>query len=155
MQRINTKKYWKEIPRVRKDLGEPPLVTPSSQIVGTQAVFNVLMGERYKVGYKRDKRRFTWKIWSDCKTFQSRGCRTRFIGEDKQNAITCRSGRLDSEPELDKIEAEMKQWKQQDEDVLTYALFPQVATDFFKYREAQQTKVDATVADTKNGAYPV
>ena len=54
-----------------------------------------------------------------------------------------------------KIEAEMKQWKQQDEDVLTYALFPQVATDFFKYREAQQKKVDATVADTKNGAYPV
>ena len=49
----------------------------------------------------------------------------------------------------------MKQWKQQDEDVLTYALFPQVATDFFKNREAQQKKVDATVADTKNGAYPV
>ena len=57
--------------------------------------------------------------------------------------------------DLAKIEAEMKQWKQQDEDVLTYALFPQVATDFFKYREAQQKKVDATVADTKNGAYPV
>ena len=44
---------------------------------------------------------------------------------------------------------------QQDEDVLTYALFPQVAVDFFKYRQAQQTKVDAAVADTKNGAYPV
>ena len=54
-----------------------------------------------------------------------------------------------------KIEAEMKQWKQQDEDVLSYALFPQVATEFFKYREAQQKKVDATIADTKNGAYPV
>lgn len=53
------------------------------------------------------------------------------------------------EPELDKIEAEMKQWKQQDEDVLTYALFPQVATDFFKYREAQQTKVDQNIADNK------
>ena len=49
----------------------------------------------------------------------------------------------------------MKQWKQQDEDVLTYALFPQVALDFFKYRQAQQTGVDATVADTENGAYPV
>ena len=57
--------------------------------------------------------------------------------------------------DLDKIEAEMKQWKQQDEDVLSYALFPQVATEFFKYREAQQKKVDASVADTKNGAYPV
>ena len=68
--------------------------------------------------------------------------------------ITCRPADL-LEPELDKIEAEMKQWKQQDEDVLTYALFPQVAVDFFKYRQAQQTKVDATVADTENGSYPV
>ena len=59
------------------------------------------------------------------------------------------------EPELDKIEAEMKQWKQQDEDILSYALFPQVATEFFKYREAQQKGVDSSVADTKNGAYPV
>ena len=49
----------------------------------------------------------------------------------------------------------MKQWKQQDEDVLTYALFPQVAKEFFEYREAQQTGVDAKVADTENGAYPV
>ena len=49
----------------------------------------------------------------------------------------------------------MKQWKQQDEDVLTYALFPQVALDFFKYRQAQQTGVDETVADKENGAYPV
>ena len=59
------------------------------------------------------------------------------------------------EPELDKIEAEMKQWKQQDEDVLSYALFPQVATEFFKYRQAQQEKVDVTSADTTNKAYPV
>ena len=49
----------------------------------------------------------------------------------------------------------MAQWKQQDEDVLTYALFPQVAVEFFKYREAQQTKVDPSVADEKNKAYPV
>ena len=60
-----------EVPRVRKDLGEPPLVTPSSQIVGTQAVFNVLMGERYKVANQRDKRRTFRKIWTDCKTIQS------------------------------------------------------------------------------------
>ena len=59
------------------------------------------------------------------------------------------------ENEMDKLEAEMKEWKQQDEDVLSYALFPQVATDFFKYRQAQQDKVDMTQADTKNGAYPV
>ena len=59
------------------------------------------------------------------------------------------------ENEMDKLEAEMKEWKQQDEDVLSYALFPQVATDFFKYRKAQQDKVDLSKADTKNGAYPV
>ena len=56
---------------------------------------------------------------------------------------------------MDKLESEMKEWKQQDEDVLSYALFPQVATDFFKYRQAQQEKVDMAHADTKYGAYPV
>lgn len=68
--------------------------------------------------------------------------------------ITCRYADL-LEPELDKLEAEMAQWKEQDEDVLTYALFPQVAVEFFKYREAQKTKVDPTIADNENGAYPV
>ena len=77
----------------------------------------------------------------------------KILGEDAE-IITCRPADL-LEPELGKLEKEMAQWKQQDEDVLTYALFPQVAVDFFKYREAQQTKVDQTVADTKNGAYPV
>ena len=57
--------------------------------------------------------------------------------------------------ELDKLEKEVAPYKEQDEDVLSYALFPQVAMDFFKYRQAQQTKVDETAADTKNGAYPV
>ena len=143
----------KEIPRVRKDLGEPPLVTPSSQIVGTQAVFNVLMCERYKVATKETKDVLLGKYGQTVKPFNPEVV-DKVLGEDKKNAITCRYADL-LEPELDKIEAEMKQWKQQDEDVLTYALFPQVATDFFKYREAQQKKVDATVADTKNGAYPV
>ena len=72
-----------------------------------------------------------------------------------RRSITCRPADLIWSRSLDKLEKEMAQWKQQDEDVLTYALFPQVAVDFFKYREAQQTKVDQTVADTKNGAYPV
>lgn len=142
-----------EIPRVRKDLGEPPLVTPSSQIVGTQAVFNVLMGERYKVATKETKDVLLGKYGQTVKPFNPEIV-DKVLGEDKKNAITCRYADL-LEPELDKIEAEMKQWKQQDEDVLSYALFPQVATDFFKYREAQQKGVDASVADTKNGAYPV
>ena len=71
-----------------------------------------------------------------------------------EEPITCRPADL-IEPELDKIEEEMKEWKQQDEDVLSYALFPQVSVDFFKYRKAQQDKVDLTVADKENKAYPV
>lgn len=142
-----------EVPRVRKDLGEPPLVTPSSQIVGTQAVFNVLMGERYKVATKETKDVLLGKYGQTVKPFNPEVV-DKVLGEDKKNAITCRPADL-LEPELARIEAEMKQWKQQDEDVLSYALFPQVATEFFKYREAQQKKVDASVADTKNGAYPV
>ena len=142
-----------EVPRVRKDLGEPPLVTPSSQIVGTQAVFNVLMGERYKVATKETKDILLGKYGQTVKPFNPEVV-DKVLGDDKKNAITCRPADL-LEPELAKIEAEMKQYKQQDEDVLSYALFPQVATEFFKYREAQQTGVDAIAADTKNGAYPV
>ncbi|MGN0428209.1 MAG: oxaloacetate decarboxylase subunit alpha [Agathobacter sp.] len=143
----------KEVPRVRKDLGEPPLVTPSSQIVGTQAVFNVLMGERYKVATAQTKDILLGKYGQTVKPFNPEVVE-KVLGDDAKNAITCRPADL-LEPGLAKFEEEMKQWKQQDEDVLTYALFPQVATEFFKYREAQQTGVDAKTADTKNGAYPV
>lgn len=143
-----------EVPRVRKDLGEPPLVTPSSQIVGTQAVFNVLMGERYKVATKETKDVLMGKYGQTVKPFNPEVVDKVLSEEDKKHVITCRPADL-LEPELDKLEAEMKQYKQQDEDVLSYALFPQVATEFFKYREAQQKKVDATIADTANGAYPV
>ena len=142
-----------EVPRVRADLGEPPLVTPSSQIVGTQAVFNVLMGERYKVATKETKDILLGKYGQTVKPFNPEIV-DKVLGEDKKNAITCRPADL-LEPELSKLEDEMKQYKQQDEDVLSYALFPQVATEFFKYREAQQTKVDPSSADTKNAAYPV
>ena len=141
----------KEVPRVRKDAGYPPLVTPSSQIVGTQAVFNVIMGERYKMVTKEFKGIVRGEYGRTPVPIDPE-FRKRIIGDE--SPIDCRPADL-LEPELDKIEAEMKQWKQQDEDVLSYALFPQVATEFFKYREAQQKKVDASVADTKNGAYPV
>ena len=142
-----------EVPRVRKDLGEPPLVTPSSQIVGTQAVFNVLMGERYKVATKETKDMLLGKYGQTVHPFNPEVVE-KVLGDEKDQAITCRPADL-LEPGLAKFEEEMKQWKQQDEDVLSYALFPKVATEFFKYREAQQTGVDPAVADTKNGAYPV
>ena len=147
-------KYYevlKEIPRVRKDFGEPPLVTPSSQIVGTQAVLNVIAGERYKMITKESKALLSGEYGQTVKPFNPE-VQKKAIG-DKQ-PITCRPADL-LEPELDKIEKEMAQWKEQDEDVLTYALFPQVATDFFKYRAAQKTKVDPKAADEKSGAYPV
>ena len=139
-----------EIPRGRKDVGEPPLVTPSSQIVGTQAVFNVLMGERYKVATDQTKDLLSGKYGKTVKPFNPE-VQKKVIGD--KEVITCRPADLIPN-ELDKIEAEMKEWKQQDEDVLSYALFPQVAMDFFKYRQAQQEKVDMTQADTANGAYP-
>ncbi|MCI9462440.1 MAG: oxaloacetate decarboxylase subunit alpha [Lachnospiraceae bacterium] len=147
-------KYYdvlKEIPQVRKDLGEPPLVTPSSQIVGTQAVFNVLMGERYKMATKETKAVLRGEYGQTVKPMNQDVINKVIPGEER---ITCRPADL-LENEMDKLEAEMKEWKQQDEDVLSYALFPQVATDFFKYRQAQQEKVDMTQADTKNAAYPV
>ncbi len=143
----------KEVPRVRKDLGEPPLVTPSSQIVGTQAVLNVLMGERYKVTSKETKDILLGKYGQTVKPFNPEVV-DKVLGADKDKAITCRPADL-LEPGLEKFEKEMAQYKRQDEDVLSYALFPQVATDFFKYRDAQDTGVDMNKADTKNGAYPV
>ncbi len=147
-------KYYdvlKEIPAVRKDLGEPPLVTPSSQIVGTQAVFNVLMGERYKMATDQTKDVLRGKYGQTVKPMSQEVIDKVIPGEER---ITCRPADL-IDNEMEKLESEMKEWKQQDEDVLSYALFPQVATDFFKYRKAQQDKVDLSKADTANGAYPV
>ena len=147
-------KYYEvleEVPRVRKDLGECPLVTPSSQIVGTQAVMNVINGERYKMVPQQTKDVLSGRYGATVKPFNPE-VQKKCIGDAE--IITCRPADLIPD-ELDTLRGEMAQWSQQDEDVLTYALFPQVATEFFKYREAQQTKVDATVADTKNGAYPV
>ena len=140
-----------EIPRVRKDFGEPPLVTPSSQIVGTQAVMNVLMGEPYKMATGQTKDLLSGKYGKTVKPFNEE-VQKKVIGDGE--IIECRPADL-LPNELDKLEEEMKQWKQQDEDVLSYALFPQVAVDYFKYRQAQQEKVDMTQADTANGAYPV
>ena len=140
-----------EVPRVRKDFGEPPLVTPSSQIVGTQAVLNVVSGERYKMVTKESKKLLSGQFGQTVKPFNPE-VQKKCIGDEKP--ITCRAADL-IKPQLADIEKEMAQYKQQDEDVLSYALFPQVATEFFKYREAQQNKVDASAADTETKAYPV
>ena len=140
-----------EVPRVRKDFGEPPLVTPSSQIVGTQAVLNVLQGERYKLVTKESKKILSGEFGQTIKPFDPE-VQKKCIGDVKP--ITCRPADL-IEPQLPKFKEECKQWVQQEEDVLSYALFPQVATEFFKYRQAQQTGVDVTKADAATKSYPV
>lgn len=140
-----------EIPRVRKDLGEAPLVTPSSQIVGTQAVLNVISGERYKMVTKETKKMFLGEFGQTVKPFNAE-VQKKVIGDE--TPITCRPADK-IEPQLPKFEKECAQWKQQDEDVLSYALFPAVAKEFFEYRAAQQTGVDQTVADKASKAYPV
>ena len=140
-----------EIPRVRKDFGEPPLVTPSSQIVGTQAVLNVLAGERYKMVTKESKKIMMGEFGQTVKPF-NKEVQKKIIGD--ATPITCRPADL-LEPMLPKFEKEVAQWKQQDEDVLSYALFPAVAKEFFELREAKQTKVDQAKADKENKVYPV
>ena len=140
-----------EIPRVRKDFGEPPLVTPSSQIVGTQAVMNVIAGERYKIVPKESKKIMLGQFGQTVKPF-NKEVQKKIIGDEKP--ITCRPADL-IPPQLPEFEKACAQWKQQDEDVLSYALFPEVATEFFKYRDAQQKKIDQTLADTENKTYPV
>ncbi|MCR4684885.1 MAG: oxaloacetate decarboxylase subunit alpha [Lachnospiraceae bacterium] len=143
----------KEIPRVRKDLGEPPLVTPSSQIVGTQAVFNVLYGERYKMATKETKDMLRGKYGQTIKPMSQEVIDKVIPGEQRFTERSADAAGLTNE--LDKLESEMAEWKQQDEDVLSYALFPQVATEFFKYRVAQQSKVDLTKGNKEDKTYPV
>ena len=140
-----------EIPRVRKDFGEPPLVTPSSQIVGTQAVLNVITGERYSMTTKEAKRLLQGEFGQTVMQPDPE-VKKKIIGD--LPCITCRPADL-IEPQLSRFQRECAQWKQKDEDVLTYAMFPAVAKEYFTYREAQQTRVDMTVADLQNKAYPV
>ena len=138
-----------EIPRVRKDFGEPPLVTPSSQIVGTQAVMNVISGERYKLVPKESKKLAKGEFGQSVKPMDPE-VQKKILGDEEP--ITCRPADL-IEPELPKFEKECAQWKRQPEDVLSYALFPAVAKEFFEYRDAQDTGIDKKAA--KDGAYPV
>lgn len=120
-----------EVPRVREDFGYPPLVTPTSQIVGTQAVLNVIAGERYKMLSKESKdllRGAYGKLPGEV----NEEVRKKAIGE--RALITVRPADL-LEPELDKVREECKEFAKTDEDVLSYAMLPQVAAAFFKKPE--------------------
>ncbi len=141
----------KEVPRVREDLGFPPLVTPTSQIVGSQAVLNVLNGERYKMVSKETKGVVKGEYGKTPAPISEETKNLILKGEQE---ITCRPADL-IEPELDKIKNEIKEYIEQDEDVLTYALFPQPAIAFFKYRQAKKYKIDSTNTDYENAIHPV
>ncbi len=141
----------REIPRVRADLGYPPLVTPSSQIVGTQAVLNVIMGERYKLIPKETKELVRGMYGRTPVPISNDICR-KIIGNEEPK--TCRPADL-LEPELEKAAKEMSEYRKQDEDVLTYTLFPQIAMEFFKFRQAQEYGIDPALADSNSKVYPV
>lgn len=132
-----------EIPRVRKDFGYPPLVTPTSQIVGSQAVLNVVSGERYKMFPKESKGLLRGE-YGALPAPVNEEVRKKAIGDEE--IITCRPADL-LEPELEKYREEIKDHMEKEEDVLSYALFPQVAMKFFEAREAAknpQTKAAPT-----------
>ena len=140
-----------EVPNVRKDFGYPPLVTPTSQIVGTQAVLNVLSGERYKMVTKESKGLLKGE-YGKLPAKPDEEVLKKVVGDEK--IITCRPADL-IEPEYEKYKSEISEYIEQEEDVLSYAVFNQVAINFFKFRKAQKEGVDDDLAKNKNKVYPV
>ena len=140
----------KEVPKVRADSGMPPLVTPTSQIVGTQAVFNIITGERYKMVTKEFKGLVRGEYGKTPvpidPEFQKKICKDEPI-------ITCRPAD-NIEPELEKLRKECAEWMEQEEDVLSYAMFDKVATKFFENRRNQKYGIDGKRADFENGVHP-
>ncbi len=141
----------KEVPRVREDLGFPPLVTPTSQIVGTQAVLNVLMGERYKMITKETKGIVRGEYGKTPVAIKDEIVK-KIIGDEER--ITCRPADL-LKPELPEMREKMKEYLEQDEDVLSYALFDQVAVKFFEQRRAAKYKIDKDMVNMEEMTHPV
>jgi oxaloacetate decarboxylase alpha subunit len=140
-----------EVPRVRADAGYPPLVTPSSQIVGTQAVFNVIGGERYKMVTKEFKGLVQGQ-YGKAPVEIDEAFAKKIIGAAER--ITSRPADALA-PELDALRAKIKPYMEQDEDVLSYALFEQVALKFFEYRKAKKYGIDADNSDASLGVHTV
>ena len=140
-----------EVPRVRKDAGFPPLVTPTSQIVGTQAVFNVIGGERYKMVTKEFRAMVKGEYGKTPLPIDPEFQKMILKGD---KPITCRPADL-LEPELDKLREECAEWVTQEEDVLSYAQFGQVAVKFFEKRRDQQFGLDGVHGDAAKQIHPV
>ncbi|MBP0970966.1 MAG: oxaloacetate decarboxylase subunit alpha [Oscillospiraceae bacterium] len=140
-----------EVPRVRKDAGFPPLVTPTSQIVGTQAVFNVIGGERYKMVTKEFRAMVKGEYGKTPLPIDPEFQKMILKGD---KPITCRPADL-LEPELDKLREECAEWVTQEEDVLSYAQFGQVAVKFFEKRRDRQFGLDGVHGDAAKQIHPV
>lgn len=140
-----------EVPNVRKDCGYPPQVTPSSQIVGTQAVMNVITGERYKMVTKETKDLFAGK-YGKLPLPVNEEVAKKVLGNAER--ITCRPADL-LKPEYEEVKKKVIElgYYEKEEDVLSYAVFEQVAENFFKWRAAHKDGVDKDLA--KTGVYPV
>ena len=141
----------KEVPRVREDLGYPPLVTPTSQIVGTQAVLNVVMGERYKMIPKEIKE-YVKGMYGKSPAPMNPEIIEKVIGT--QEVITCRPADLLT-PQLALERDKIKEYIEEEEDVLSYILFPNVALDYFKFRQAQKYKIDSDLVNKEEKTHPV
>ncbi len=140
-----------EVPRVRKDAGMPPLVTPSSQIVGTQAVFNIIGGERYKMVTKEFKALVRGEYGKTPIPIDPE-FRKKIIGDAEP--IDCRPADL-LEPELEKLRKECAEWAESEEDVLSYAQFGQVAVKFFEKRRDAKFGLDGKHGDAEKQVHPV
>ncbi len=141
----------KEVPRVREDFGYPPLVTPSSQIVGTQAVLNIVMGERYKM-VPNEARQLVKGMYGKTTVPIKEEVVKKILGEEEQ--VTCRPADL-IEPELEQAKKDCAQFIKQDEDILTQAFFPKVAQDFFRHRIEKEYKLDLDLLQEEDSVYPI
>ena len=141
----------REVPRVREDFGYPPLVTPSSQIVGTQAVLNVVMGERYKM-VPNEARQLVKGMYGKTTVPIKEEIIKKILGDEKQ--VTCRPADL-LPPELAQARKDAAEYMQQEEDVLTQAFFPKPAQDFFRRRLEKQENLDLNLLQKEDSVYPV
>lgn len=141
----------REIPMVRKDFGYPPLVTPMSQMVGTQAVFNIILGERYKM-IPNEAKNYIKGLYGKPAVPISDSIKKMIIGNE--SVFLGRPADL-LEPQMMDFKNEIKEYIEQEEDVLTYALFPQLALAFFQQRQAKRYGIDNNLLDKENKTYPV
>lgn len=145
------KEVLQEVPKVREDAGYPPLVTPTSQIVGTQAVYNVISGERYKICTNEFKGLVAGK-YGNTPVKISEEFQKKIIGDE--TPVTVRPADL-LKPELDGLRQEISEWMEQEEDVLSYAQFPKVAMEFFEERRNKKYSINKKALDLENKIHPI